>query len=111
LSLEASYLAQGQANRAQELRLALHGYQSLNLQRFQEEQPIRLTALVTLEADDGEKRMIFLGPEEGGLKIPLDSEEIMVITSGSPLGSELIGKYLGGCVSVGKKEYEVVEIC
>lgn len=55
--------------------------------------------------------MIFLGPEEGGLKIPLGPEEIMVITSGSPLGSELIGKYLGDCVCVGKREYEVVEIC
>lgn len=111
LSLEASYLAQGQANRAQELRLALHAYQSLSLQRFEEDQPIRLTALVTLEADDGEQRVIFLGPEEGGLKIPLASEEIMVITAGSPLGSELIGKYLGDSVPLGKREYEVVEIC
>src|SRR3954452_15257803 len=64
LSLEASYVAQGQANRAQELRWALHDYQTLELLEFGEDAAVRLTALVELEAEDGETRTVFIGPQE-----------------------------------------------
>ena len=111
LSLEASYVAQGQANRAQELKGALHAYQTLTLQQFQEDAAIRLTALVTLEAEDGETRRLFIGPREGGLKLTVDDREIMVITAGSPLGKELIGKCAGDVVSVGKKVFQIVRVC
>jgi hypothetical protein len=66
--LEASYVAQGQANRAQEIRHALEKYKALVLQPFDEEVPIRLTALVRLEDVNGNCRKVFLGPEAGGLK-------------------------------------------
>src|SRR5210317_1869598 len=66
--LEASYVAQGQANRAQEIRQSLESYRKLVLRTFDEETPIRLTALVTIEADDGSCRQVFLGPDAGGLK-------------------------------------------
>jgi transcription elongation GreA/GreB family factor len=111
LSLEASYVAQGQANRAQELKRALHAYRTLALQQFGEDAPIRLTALVTLEAQDGETRMLFIGPQEGGLKIQAEGEEILVITAGSPLGTDLIGKCAGDVVTIGKKEFEIVKVC
>jgi len=110
LSLEASYVAQGQANRAQQLKRALHAYRTLNLQRFGPDQAIRLTALVTLEARDGETRLLFIGPQEGGLKLTLDGEEILVITAGSPLGNDLIGKQVGDVVHLGKRDFEVVEV-
>jgi len=115
LSLEASYVAQGQANRAQEIKRALHAYHTLALQRFEPDAPIRLTALVTLEAEDGETRTLFIGPEEGGLKLNLDGEEILVITPGSPLGNDLIGKCVGDMVNLGlnrrKKDFEIVQAC
>jgi len=111
LSLEASYVAQGQANRAQELKRALHAYRALALQQFGEDAPIRLTALVTLEAQDGETRTLFIGPQEGGLKIQAEGGEILVITAGSPLGTDLIGKCAGDVVTIGKKEFEIVEVC
>lgn len=111
LSLEASYIAQGQANRAQDLRRALQAYQTLELQQFDDDSPIRLTALVRLEAEDGEAKSFFIGPQEGGLKLTLEGEEIMVITPASPLGSELIGKCTGDLVPIGKKEFEIVEVC
>ena len=114
LSLEASYVAQGQANRAQEIKRALHAYRTLTLQPFREDAPIRLTALVTLEAEDGETRTLFIGPEEGGLKLNLDGEEILVITPGSPLGSDLIGKCPGDAVNLGihrfKKDFEIIRV-
>jgi transcription elongation GreA/GreB family factor len=104
-------VAQGQANRAQELKRALHAYQTLALQDFQADAVIRLTALVTLEAEDGETRTLFIGPQEGGLKLSLDGEEVMVITAGSPLGKDLIGKRAGDAVNIGKKDFEIVGVC
>lgn len=114
LSLEASYVAQGQANRAQEIKRALHAYRTLTLLHFAEDAPIRLTALVTLEAEDGETRTLFIGPEEGGLKLNLDGEELLVITPGSPLGRDLIGKCVGDSVNLGinrlKRDFEIVRV-
>jgi transcription elongation GreA/GreB family factor len=104
-------VAQGQANRAQELKRALHAYQTLTLQQFEADATIRLTALVTLEAEDGETRTLFIGPQEGGLKLNLDGEEILLITAGSPLGADLIGKCVGDLVRIGKRDFEIVRVC
>ena len=115
LGLEASYVAQGQANRAQEIRLALDTYNQLTLQSFDEFSAIRLTALVTLRSKDGSMRTVFIGPLEGGLRIHVDTNEIMVITPGSPLGKNLIGKCVGDIVETGsgssRKEIEIIEVC
>jgi len=94
-ALEASYIAQGQANRAQEIRLALEAYRTLELKQFDDNTPIRLTALVTLEDSDGQRRRVFLGPGAGGLKIVCRTGEIVVITPQSPLGRNLLGKQAG----------------
>jgi transcription elongation GreA/GreB family factor len=99
--LEASYVAQGQANRAQEIRQSLESYRKLVLRTFDEETPIRLTALVTIEADDGSCRQVFLGPDAGGLKLSVDDAECIVITSQSPLGRALLGKTCDDEVRVG----------
>jgi transcription elongation GreA/GreB family factor len=113
LGLEASYLAQGQANRAQEILVALEAYRQLPLQTFSPESPIRLTALVHLEDDEGRSRLVFLGPAAGGLGLAFDGEEVMVITPASPLGRELIGKQCGDLVQVkggALREYEIVSV-
>lgn len=112
--LEASYLAQGQANRAADIRLALERYRSLALRSFDEQAGIRLTACVTLEAEDGALRRVFLGPEAGGLKVTAGAEEYIVITPESPLGRALIGKVCGEEVHVGhgesRKAFTVVDV-
>ncbi len=90
-ALEASYIAQGQANRAQEIRAALERYRTLTLQSFTDDTPIRLTALITLEGEEGGVRRLFLGPMAGGLKVDTDDGEVVVITPGSPLGRRLLG--------------------
>lgn len=100
--LEASYIAQGQANRAQEIRKALTSYQALELKPFDDETPIRLTALVSLEADDGRTRHVFLGPDAGGLKLTVNSTECVVITPQAPLGRALLGKVCDDEVQVGR---------
>lgn len=115
LGLEASYVAQGQANRAQEIKQAVETYRNLELRSFAGDAAIRLTALVTLEAADGSTRTVFLGPAAGGLKVEEDGEEIIVITPGSPLGRALLGKSAGDRVEMpagsAEKGYEIVEVC
>lgn len=115
LALEASYVAQGQANRAQDLRGALEVYRQLALQPFDGDAPVRLTALVTLASGDGSTRTVFIGPLEGGMKIVDHREEIVVITPGSPLGRDLIGKGAGDSVEIGsgagRKQFEITGVC
>lgn len=114
LALEASYVAQGQANRAQEIRLALEAYKKLELQHFEQDSPIRLTALVTIEDQDGSTKTVFIGPQEGGLKIKDGQADIMVITPQSPLGRDLIGKSVGeelkSGFGSGRKEFEIIAV-
>lgn len=117
LALEASYLAQGQANRAQDIKRALTAYKQLELQNFDADTKVALTALVTLVADDAETRIVFIGPREGGMKIA-DSQcktEVLVITPASPLGGELIGKSVGDQIKIGTgnrfKFFEISDVC
>lgn len=100
-ALEASYIAQGQANRAQEIRVALESYRTLVLHDFDTDTAIRLTALVTVESAEGNMRRIFLGPQAGGMKIADADGEIVVITPVSPLGRRLLGLRCGDEVRTG----------
>ena len=100
--LEASYIAQGQANRAQEIRQALERYRKLTLQPFDNTTPIRLTAAVTIEDDDGRCRQVFIGPDAGGLKLSVGGAEYLVITPESPLGRALLGRTYGDEITVGR---------
>jgi transcription elongation GreA/GreB family factor len=113
LALEASYVAQGQANRAQEIKRALETYNQLTLQCFDDGSTIALTALVTLAGDGATTRTIFIGPLEGGLKVVYEVTEIVVITPASPLGRDLIGRGVGDRVKIGNgcKDFEIIAVC
>ena len=112
LALEASYVAQGQANRAQELRHSIEIFKQLPL--VSDDETIRLTSLVTIQAGDGSGKTVFIGPLEGGLRVTAGDTEIMVITPASPLGRELIGKGPGDTVEIAagssRMTYEIVEV-
>ncbi|OGU00641.1 MAG: transcription elongation factor GreAB [Geobacteraceae bacterium GWC2_48_7] len=113
LALEASYVAQGQANRAQEIRQSIEIYKNLRLLQSND-QIIRLTSLVTVETDNGMQKIVFIGPAEGGLKIIENTLEIMVITPASPLGRELLGKSIGDNLEIlagtYRSNYEIIKI-
>jgi transcription elongation GreA/GreB family factor len=113
-ALEASYIAQGQANRAQEIRQGLEAYRALCLPTFDEETPVRLGALVTLEDEKGGERRLFIGPQAGGMKLADAVGEIVVITPASPLGQQLFGLTEGDelqGVEAGKRtSYTVVSV-
>ncbi|WP_033423745.1 GreA/GreB family elongation factor [Geopsychrobacter electrodiphilus] len=114
LSIEASYIAQGQANRAQEISLAMESFRQLDPKNFTPHDPIRLGALVLLEDEDGHQRLILLGPAAGGLKLSFPQGEIMVITPDSPLGENLLGRQVGDVVELAVagrlREYEILTI-
>jgi len=91
LALEASYIAQGQANRAQELRDALLRYELLELLTYSDATPIGVTALVTLEEASGRRRTLFVGPAAGGMRVELDGTEVVVVTPDAPLALAIEG--------------------
>ncbi len=115
LSLEASYVAQGQANRAQDLRFAIDAYHQLAIRRFDEDSVMGLTALAVLEAQDGSQMTVFLGPHAGGLTVEANGREVIVITPSSPLGKGLLGKVRGDMVELRVdevvRELEIIEVC
>lgn len=115
LALEASYLAQGQANRAGEIKRALESYKQLTLQQFDSDSAIRLTALVTIAGENATTRTLFIGPLEGGMKVVANQSEIVIITPASRLGRDLIGKSVGDLVTIGAgsgaKEFEIIRVC
>jgi len=115
LSIEASYIAQGQANRAQEIGLALENFRGLELKTFPADSAIRLGALVVLEEEDGQRRRLFIGPAAGGMRLNCAGAEIMVITPDSPLGGELLGKRRGDAFELTlasqQREYEILAVC
>ena len=92
--LETAYLASSQARLATETEQALAVYQVLELQKFQENTPIDLTALVELDSS-GARTVYFLGPKRGGLEIHIGGTEVLVITLESPLAQQLLGKKVG----------------
>lgn len=114
LALESSYLAQGQANRAQDLQHAIDLYTNLMVRRFSDGDQVYLSALVVIESEEGNRRSIFLGPAAGGLKIQYDNREIIVITPESPLGRDLLGKEVGDSLEIKVDnsviEYELIEL-
>jgi len=110
LALEASYIAQGQANRAQQIRQALAAYRQLELRAFADGDPVRLGALVELEDEDGGQRSLFLGPAAGGLKLVRDGREILVVTPDAPLGRALLGCRIGDEVELGGRSYEILSL-
>ena len=113
-SLEASYIAQGQANRALELRDILTDFKSIPLLSFDDSTPIQLSALVTLENEEGEEKHLFLAPSGGGINIKVEKKQITVITPSSPLGKALMGKEQGDSIEVSTNtsdcEYEILKV-
>ncbi len=100
LALESSYIAQGQANRASEIRQTLDLYRNLTAKNFNIGDKVYLTALVVIESNQGCRRSLFLGPAAGGLKVIVDQEEVVLITPDSPLGRDLLGKEVGDIIGV-----------
>jgi len=113
LALEASYVAQGQANRADQIRRSIEVFRQLQLNE-DEDDIISVASLVTLQDSAGTIKILFIGPLEGGLKIEQEGEEIVVITLASPVGRVLLGRRAGDTVEIlagtMRVEYEIIKV-
>lgn len=109
-----SYLAEAQAKRVAEIRKAQGLYRNLVPRRFDEDTPLAIGALVSLE-DDASCRHYFLGPQGGaGLKVEVAGETVHIVTASSPLGKALLGKHLDEEVVLTiegrRKQFEIVAV-
>lgn len=93
-TLEASYVARGQAQRVAELQEALQIFRNLSGNDLPVDATVVLGALVTLDRA-GEMDHYFIGPVAGGTAVEWAGQEVLVITPSSPLGQKLLGKRAG----------------
>ena len=111
--LEASYLARGQAARVEETEDAVTRLSYLELRSFGPDDPIALSALVTVDVD-GAERHYFHVPAAGGQRLQAGGVEVQLLTPVSPVGRALIGKHAGDGFELklagGVREYEVIEV-
>lgn len=93
--LEASYLAAGQADQAEELRRGLGALESFAFRDFDFDDEIESGALVEVEQDD-ELLYYLLAPAGGGLILSADTgETVTILGPAAPLATALIGKTSG----------------
>lgn len=95
--LEASYLAAGQAERAEELAATIAAFNAAPFPPFTARDPITEGALV--EARLGaDTEWFLLAPCAGGLTVALGGRDITVLGPGAPLRKQLQGLKRGGQV-------------
>lgn len=114
LGLEASYLAAGQARRAEAIRLAMAHWRHFRPSPYDAKQGIQLGALVCLLDDKAEEQLLFLGPEGGSMNLVSGAQPVQVISTGAPLGRALLGKCEGDAVSIpvasARRQFEVLRV-
>ena len=98
-TLEASYVARGQAQRVLELQEAVQGFGALSGKALASDAATTLGAMVSLEMPE-EVVHYFLGPFAGGTEFEHEGSEVTVITPSSALGQKLLGRRAGETVSV-----------
>lgn len=92
--LEASYLAAGQAGRAEELAATIATFSAAPFPTFRQQDAIAEGALVETLLER-ERNWFLLAPCAGGLSINLDGAEITVLGPGAPLRRQLQGLKTG----------------
>jgi len=98
-TLEASYVARGQAQRVAELQEAVRAFGALSGNALASGAAIMLGALVSLQTPE-ELAHYFLGPFAGGTEIVHEGQEVVVITPASALGQKLIGRREGDTMAL-----------
>ncbi len=93
-SLEASYLAAGQARQVDELAESVRIFETLSLPDFEMDDAIDAGALVEVELN-GETAWFLLVPASGGLVVAHEDLEVTLLTPDSGLYRKLLGMRVG----------------
>jgi hypothetical protein len=107
-SLEASYLAAGQARQVDELAESVRIFESLTLPDFKMDDEIDAGALVEVVLN-GETHRFLLVPTSGGLVMTYEGSEITLLTPESGLYRKLMGMRVGESLDV--PELRVTTVC
>lgn len=91
---EQSYIARGQAMRAEELADTLGRLEQFQAPDYSGERPIGAGALIEVDVE-GETKWLYLMPVAGGTELSVDGTTVMVITPSSPVGRHIVGKLAG----------------
>ncbi|MBS0663517.1 MAG: transcription elongation factor [Verrucomicrobia bacterium] len=94
-SIEAGYLAEGQARQAAELEASMAAISSLPVGVAADGSPVTLGAVVEVRDSRGTATRYYVCPKGGGVEVVLDGQGYLVITPASPMGSQLIGRHVG----------------
>ena len=100
-SLEASYLAAGQARQVDELAESVRIFETLTLPDFEMDDAIDAGALVEV-ALNGDSAFFLLVPASGGLVIMHEDQEITLLTPDSGLYRKLLEMRVGESLDVPK---------
>jgi transcription elongation GreA/GreB family factor len=92
---EQSYVARGQAMRAEALAEELARFEATPLRVFASDAPIAPGALVRVTDEDEDVRVFFLVPQGGGTRLEVDGFAVTVVTPASPVGAALVGRRVG----------------
>jgi len=95
--LEASYLAEAQAEQVTQLEADIARLKSLELTNNEDE--VEAGSIVTVTVDDDDL-YYFVLPAGGGIQVPYLDTKITVITPASPIGNALTGKAYGDTVEL-----------
>jgi transcription elongation GreA/GreB family factor len=98
-TLEASYIARGQAKRVTELQEAVQAFGALSGGELETGSAAALGALVTLDGPDGVDHYL-IGPCAGGTEIVHEGIAICIITPASALGQKLVSKRVGDVIAI-----------
>ena len=99
-SLEAGYLAEGQARQAAEIEESIRIISALALPDFAPGAPVDLGALADVQDERGDDACYFLSPRAGGLELACEGRKVLVVTPQSPLGRLLLGRLAGDTVQL-----------
>jgi hypothetical protein len=93
-AIEASYLAAGQAERAEALALTLQAFAMTQFPDFGPETPIGVGALVEVDFE-GERVYYLLAAAGGGTSCAIQGRELTVLAPSAPLAKQLLGAKAG----------------
>ena len=113
---EASYLARGLAERAEQLEAELERLNAFAAPAMASEDVVKPGALVRVEeAEGGAETIYFLLPAGGGEVLSLGEVRVRVLSPRSPIGRALVGREVGDDFSVdlprGRMTFFIAELC
>ena len=114
LAIEASYLAEGQSMRVEEIKYSITQFEHLQARELDYSATIKVGSLVQLNKGESNNEWFFIAPSAGGFKCNLQADnvtvQITVITPHSPMGKALLSKEVDDDVSINFQNLDLQRI-